>query len=599
MAVVYAATHRNQKRFAIKMLHPELSSRQDVRARFLREGYAANTVDHPGAVAVLDDDISESGVAFLVMELLDGDSVERIWAKSGHKIPVGPALAVVHQLMDILAAAHAKSTVHRDIKPANLFVTREGQLKVLDFGIARVRDIAASMAHITGTGLVLGTPAFMAPEQALAKSEEIDARTDVWAAGATLFTLLTGRNVHEGENGQQVLIRAATTPAPSLASVAPDAPRSVMELVDRALAFDRSQRWSSAEVMRDVVRTSYLSICGRIAWQTSLLALLSEGEPRIGSGQYAEPYVPWPTPPLPFDVNAPNLGVEALEEPISSRPSKPGSGRGGAPHIAPTLDQNTAGHPGVPTAGRGSPVSSTTSGVGGTISQAVASEGRSARRASRSAMPSRHSVSVGAMLLAAGIVAMAVARGTWTTTGSPPPVASASEARIPSPPAATLTSAVGAPATSVVLTPAVSAQPDVPPATSPSGEPKSPSSPPTRIPAASAATPGAEGFLTINSLPPSVCYLDGREIGEAPRVHVSVTPGRHIVTFVVPDQGVAKTISVTVDAGETKVATAKLDIGVPTEPPPEIPGAQPLNCDPPYTWDENGQKRYNIDCLRR
>jgi serine/threonine-protein kinase len=210
MAVVYAATHRNQKRFAIKMLHADLSSRQDVCARFLREGYAANTVDHPGAVAVLDDDISENGVAFLVMELLDGESVERIWAKSGHKIPVGPALAIVHQLMEILAAAHAKSMVHRDVKPANLFITRDGQLKVLDFGIARVRDAAASAEHATGTGLVLGTPSFMAPEQALAKSQEIDARTDVWAAGATLFTLLTGRNVHEGDNGQQVLVRAAT-----------------------------------------------------------------------------------------------------------------------------------------------------------------------------------------------------------------------------------------------------------------------------------------------------------------------------------------------------------------------------------------------------
>ena len=195
MAVVYAATHRNQKRFAVKVLHTELSMRQDIRARFLREGYAANTVDHPGAVAVLDDDVSEDGAAFLVMELLEGASVEHLWEKHGYTLPVGAALTIAHQLMEILAAAHAKAIVHRDIKPANLFVTREGQLKVLDFGIARVRDAAISGAQATGTGLVLGTPAFMSPEQALAKSQEIDARTDVWAAGATLFTLLSGRNV--------------------------------------------------------------------------------------------------------------------------------------------------------------------------------------------------------------------------------------------------------------------------------------------------------------------------------------------------------------------------------------------------------------------
>lgn len=279
------------------------------------------------------------------------------------RVPVGPALAIVHQLMDILAAAHAKSMVHRDIKPANLFITRDGQLKVLDFGIARVRDAASSAQHATGTGLVLGTPAFMAPEQALAKSQEIDARTDVWAAGATLFTLLTGRNVHEGDNGQQVLIRAATSPAPLLASVDPDAPRSVTELVDRALAFDRSQRWSSAEVMRDVARTAYQSICGKIAWQTALLALLGEGEPRIGPGQFSESFVPWPTPPLPIDLNSPNQAIEALEEVPSSRRGMEGAGRRGVGTSAPTLDYAN-GHGGLPMAGRGTPMVHPTIGSG-------------------------------------------------------------------------------------------------------------------------------------------------------------------------------------------------------------------------------------------
>src|SRR5260370_4326625 len=144
------------------------------------------------------------------MELLDGAPLDALSARWGHGIPIQHVLAVAQQLLDVLAAAHSKGIVHRDIKPANLFVTREGILKVLDFGIARVRD-AASSANATGTGMLLGTPAFMSPEQAFGKTREIDAQTDVWAAGATLFTLASGRTVHEGETAGELVIKTATT----------------------------------------------------------------------------------------------------------------------------------------------------------------------------------------------------------------------------------------------------------------------------------------------------------------------------------------------------------------------------------------------------
>jgi serine/threonine protein kinase len=156
MAAVYAATHRNQKQFAVKMLHAELSVHEDIRARFLREGYAANSVKHPGAVAVMDDDTAEDGAAFLVMELLEGTTIEGWWEQAGQRLDVESVLRIAWQLLDVLAAAHAKAIVHRDIKPANLFVTRNGELKVLDFGIARVRAIAASDQGATGTGCSSG-----------------------------------------------------------------------------------------------------------------------------------------------------------------------------------------------------------------------------------------------------------------------------------------------------------------------------------------------------------------------------------------------------------------------------------------------------------
>jgi serine/threonine-protein kinase len=263
MAVVYVATHRNQKQFAVKMLHPELSSREDLRARFLREGYAANSVRHPGSVAVLDDDTAEDGAAFLVMELLEGEALEAVWEKAGGRLPVDAVLGIGWQLLDVLASAHANGIVHRDVKPANLFLTRDGQVKVLDFGIARVRDAAMTAASMTGTGIVLGTPAFMAPEQALARANDIDARTDVWASGATLFTLLTGQSVHVGENAPQIMILAATTPPRSLASVAPWLPAPVVSVIDRALAFDKAMRWQDAASMRDTLRDAHMMVLGR------------------------------------------------------------------------------------------------------------------------------------------------------------------------------------------------------------------------------------------------------------------------------------------------------------------------------------------------
>src|SRR5215469_9584053 len=140
MAAVYAATHRNGKRVAVKMLHPELSHDEEVKRRFLQEGYAANTIQHEGAVSVLDDDVAGDGSAFIVMELLEGETVEARWERSGRHLPVREVLAIVDQALEVLAAAHAKSVVHRDVKPENLFVTRAGVLKVLDFGIARVLE---------------------------------------------------------------------------------------------------------------------------------------------------------------------------------------------------------------------------------------------------------------------------------------------------------------------------------------------------------------------------------------------------------------------------------------------------------------------------
>jgi serine/threonine-protein kinase len=235
---------------AVKVLHRELTVEPSVRARFLGEGYATNRVAHPGVVRILDDAVAEDGSVFLVMELLDGETLDARWERGGRRLPVGEVVTYLRDLLDVLVAAHRRGVVHGDLKPENLFITRDGKLKVLDFGVARLRGAAP-----TGMtpGFLLGTPAFMPPEQALGRASEVDALSDIWAVGATGFALLTGRFVHGGETVEELLIQAGTQPAPSLRTVSPRLPQSVAAVIDRALAFEKSARWASAHAMRDAL----------------------------------------------------------------------------------------------------------------------------------------------------------------------------------------------------------------------------------------------------------------------------------------------------------------------------------------------------------
>jgi serine/threonine-protein kinase len=275
MATVYAATHRNRRTFAVKVLHPELSLSEHIRTRFQREGYVTNSVNHRGAVAVLDDDVAEDGSAFLVMELLDGVSVDKLWEKRDRSLPVSACLAIADQVLDVLVAAHENGIVHRDLKPANLFLTREGTIKVLDFGVARLHDTGGGGA--TRTGMTLGTPAYMAPEQAFGKTSELDEKADLWAIGATLFALISGKFVFEGDDPEQLIARLATRSTRSLTNVAPAVPPAVVRVIDRALAFDKRERWPSAAAMRDALRQAHLEAFGSAlpaVSQSSLAGLL-------------------------------------------------------------------------------------------------------------------------------------------------------------------------------------------------------------------------------------------------------------------------------------------------------------------------------------
>ena len=259
MASVYAATHRNGSRVAIKLLHASLSQQEDLRSRFLREGYVANKVGHTSAVSIVDDDETEDGSAFLVMELLEGESLDARIKREG-RVPGRESLRVADAVLDVLIAAHGKGIVHRDIKPGNIFLGRDRKVKVLDFGLARVRESSAFQEKQTRDGVVMGTVNYMAPEQARGKTANIDARTDLFAVGATLFTALTGQHVHEGATAMDRMISAASIPVRSLGAVLPDAHPALVQLVDRALAFERDHRWPNATTMQGAVHNARVHI---------------------------------------------------------------------------------------------------------------------------------------------------------------------------------------------------------------------------------------------------------------------------------------------------------------------------------------------------
>jgi serine/threonine-protein kinase len=251
MAAVYAARDGSGAEAALKVLHPEIARRPDLRDRFLREAFIANRVGHPGAVSVFEHGETDDGSAYLAMERLHGESLAERIGRS--ELPLPELLDILDQVLDVLAAAHDASIVHRDLKPDNLFLTTHGTTRVLDFGVARVLEEAPDDVR-TRTGMTFGTMPYMAPEQALGRRAEIDGRADIFALGATAFRIIAKRRVHEADSQAAMLVAMATKPAPPLQSVAPEVPDAVAAVVDLALAFSREARYPDARTMQADVR---------------------------------------------------------------------------------------------------------------------------------------------------------------------------------------------------------------------------------------------------------------------------------------------------------------------------------------------------------
>jgi len=253
MGAVYEAEHVDiGNRVALKVMKPELADRPEAVARFRREAQIAGNLGHDNICGVLDMGTTPEGAPFLVMPLLKGRSLAQLLAEVG-PLPEPRALDIAAQILAALSAAHAVGVVHRDLKPDNVFLTQVGErddfVKVLDFGISKVLGAKREASALTQTGTLVGTPYYMAPEQARGAKDQ-DVRVDVYAVGVMLYEMLTGHLPFTGDEIGGVIIKIATEGFRRPRDLRPDLTSAVEAFVLRAMERDRDRRFADATAMR-------------------------------------------------------------------------------------------------------------------------------------------------------------------------------------------------------------------------------------------------------------------------------------------------------------------------------------------------------------
>ena len=231
---------------AIKVLAVDFLTDEDIKNRFVEEGRTCQRLIHPNIVRVFDVGTAEDGTPYIVMEMLDGVPLSA-YTRSGGRVPLAQAGMILQGILAGLGAAHAQGIVHRDLKPENVFLAREPNgaftAKILDFGIAKVMDAAGGMGNKTRTGVLLGTPAYMSPEQ-IKNAKDVDARADLWSAGVMLYEMLTGRVAFPAPTEYARLAAVLNTSPPPLEAVDPQLSR-LSSFVQLAMQKDRTQRFQS------------------------------------------------------------------------------------------------------------------------------------------------------------------------------------------------------------------------------------------------------------------------------------------------------------------------------------------------------------------
>ncbi|MEZ4336133.1 MAG: serine/threonine-protein kinase [Sandaracinaceae bacterium] len=318
---VYRARHAVlNTEVALKVLAPQHTTEAGMVERFLREAQTAAGVGNPHIIAVSDAGVTSDGRPFLAMEILDGQDLEQRITRGG-RLPVAEAISIGLQLLEGLGAAHAARVVHRDLKPANIFLTKSPDggafVKILDFGISKVFE-PGKVAALTQTGAVLGTPAYMAPEQ-LQDSRSVDHRADLYATGAILFEALTGRLPYASDTFADLMERVKGRQPERLDRYLTGAPPRLVALIAKALEREPSMRFESASEMHralgDVQAMLGPTPAGFQGWSAAMGAIPNTGGPSTPFGApgavptQATPPPSYGTPPPSYGMPPPSYGM--------------------------------------------------------------------------------------------------------------------------------------------------------------------------------------------------------------------------------------------------------------------------------------------------
>lgn len=256
---VYEVEHlRLGTHFAAKVLQPHLSQNPQAVKRFEREASMASQLAHPGIARVVNFDQTESGRYFAIMELLEGEDLSQRILRG--PMPVGEACTLAEHVANALTVAHDAGVVHRDLKPSNLFLARSGdttQIKLTDFGISKMLNASDDSTRLTETGAVVGTPLYMAPEQAA--GEAIDHRVDVYALGVVLFEMLAARAPFRSKKAHQLLVEKAFMPSPNPAELLPGLPTPLAKVISKAIAKSPKDRF---QTMAEMVAALHVAATG-------------------------------------------------------------------------------------------------------------------------------------------------------------------------------------------------------------------------------------------------------------------------------------------------------------------------------------------------
>jgi serine/threonine protein kinase len=324
---VYVARHKVLgTHVALKLLHPLQAQDTNAVERFLQEARAAASIGNAHIARVSDAGVAADQQVFLAMELLDGEDLAAYMARNG-RLSVRDAIAIVLQVLDGLGAAHAAGIVHRDMKPANVFLARDERgsllVKILDFGVSKVHSPQGTAGRLTATGMIVGTPHYMAPEQ-LIESKSVDGRADLYSVGVMLYEMLSGVLPHDAESYGALFHQVITSTPKPLAAVAPHAPANLVQVIEWALAKDPAQRVGSAAELADWLQRQLdgASVPSDLSLPPTLAA-----HPRDTGPISALPWSPSTTPM----VRAP---VAATGPMSSSQPAAPAPRRSLVPYLA-------------------------------------------------------------------------------------------------------------------------------------------------------------------------------------------------------------------------------------------------------------------------